>query len=69
MMFHMQVVYKPKYIRIILNQVYIFDIKQTDFIIQKVYLANILLNFKKKLQMFYKIDLLLEHQNRIFKFF
>lgn len=52
-----------------LRQVHIFDIKAANPIFQQAYLANALVNSKNKPQSFYKIDLLLEHQNKEFKQF
>lgn len=51
----------PKYARAMLRQVYIINIKAANPIFQEVYLANVLINFRKILQTFYKMDLLLEH--------
>lgn len=45
---------KPKYIRLILTNI-------VDFILQEVYLINILINFCRLPYTFYKIDLLLEY--------
>lgn len=52
-----------------MRQVYIFDTKVVDPILQKTYLANFLGNFQGLSDSFYKIDLLLEHQNGKFKQF
>lgn len=52
-----------------LKQLHIFDTKTADPILQEVYLANALVNLRERPQTFYKIDLLLEHQNREFKRF
>lgn len=58
---------KPKYTKAMLRQVYIFDMKVADPIFQEIYLANTLVKSRGKLQSFYEIDLLLEHQNKKFK--
>ena len=50
-----------------LRQVHIFDTKAADPILQEAYLANALVNPIGKPQSFYKMDLLLEHQNGEFK--
>lgn len=50
-----------------LKQVYIFDTKIADPSLQEAYLANALVNPRGKSQSFYKMDLLLEHQNGKFK--
>lgn len=60
---------KPKYARPMLRQIHIFDTKVADPILQEAYLANALVNPKGKPQSFYKMDLLLEHQNGEFKRF
>lgn len=52
-----------------LKQIYIINTKIIDSIFQDAYLTNILVNQRKMPQIFYKIDLLLEHQNRKFKQF
>lgn len=52
-----------------LIQVYVINTKAANPIFEKVYLANILVNFKKMFQIFYKIDLLFKYQNRKFKRF
>lgn len=46
---------------------HIFDTKAIDLVLQNVYLANALINFKGQLRTFYEINLLLEYQNREFK--
>lgn len=43
---------KPKYVRAILRQMLIFDIKAVNLIFQKTYLANELENLEQKLQIF-----------------
>ncbi len=60
---------KPKYARAMLRQLHIFDTQAADPILQEAYLANVLVNPRGQLQTFYKIDLLLEHQNGEFKRF
>ena len=60
---------KPKYARAMLRQVHIFDTKAADPILQEAYLTNAFVNPRGKPQSFYKMDLLLEHQNREFKQF
>lgn len=60
---------KPKYVRAMLRPVYIFNTKAADPILQQTYLANALVNPRGKPRSFYKMDLLLEHQNREFKRF
>lgn len=60
---------KPKYARAMLRQVYIFDIKAADPSFQEGYLANALVNPRGKPKSFYKMDLLLEHQNGKFQQF
>lgn len=52
-----------------LKQVYIFNTKAADPIFQETYLANALVNLRGERQTFYKMDLLLEHQNEKFKCF
>lgn len=52
-----------------LRQLHIFDIQAADPILQEAYLANALVNPRGRLQTFYEIDLLLEHQNGEFKRF
>lgn len=39
---------KPKYIRAMLRQVYIFDTKAAHLILEQVYLANTLVNPRSK---------------------
>lgn len=58
---------KPKYIYEMMRQVHIFDTKAADPILQEAYLANFLVNFQGFFNLFYKMDLLLEHQNGRFK--
>lgn len=65
--FQSLIVKKPKYVNAILKQIHIINIKATDSIFQGVYLANILVNSWGLLQTFYKMDLLLEYQNKEFK--
>lgn len=60
---------KPKYAREILRQVYIFDTKAANPLLQEAYLANALVNPKGFLHKFHKMNLLLEHQNGKFKCF
>ena len=48
---------------------YIFDIKAADLILQEAYLANALVNARGERRTFYKMDLLLQYQNREFKRF
>ena len=48
---------------------HIFNIKTANLFGQKVFLANIIVNLKGEYQTFPKIDLLLEHHNRKFKYF
>ena len=67
--FQTPVACKPKYARTMLRQVHIFDTKVANPIFQKAYLANALINLKEERRTFYKMDLLLEHQNRDFKYF
>lgn len=50
-------------------QLHIFDIKTSDPQLQNAYLANALVNTCGLRHIFYKIDLLLKHQNREFKRF
>lgn len=52
-----------------LRQLHIFDTKTADPILQETYLANALVNPRGGSRTFYKMDLLLEHQNREFKRF
>lgn len=60
---------KSKYTYEIMMQVHIFDNKAANPIFQENYLANSLINLQKLLNLFYKIDLLLEYQNGKFKQF
>lgn len=52
-----------------LRQIHIINTKAVDPILQEAYLANALLNPQGLPQMFYEMDLLLEHQNGEFKRF
>lgn len=52
-----------------LRKLYIINTKAEDPIFQKAYLANILINFREMPQTFYKMNLLLEYQNKKFKQF
>lgn len=52
-----------------MRQMHIFDTKAVDLILQEAYLANFLVNLQERLNLFYKIDLLLEHHNGKFKQF
>lgn len=60
---------KPKYARELLRQVHIFDTSAADPVLQKVYLANALVNPRGLGHTFYEMDLLLEYQNGEFKRF
>lgn len=60
---------KPKYAKALLREIHIIDTKAADPILQEAYLANALVNPRRLPQMFYKMDLLLEHQNGEFKQF
>ena len=60
---------KPKYARKMLQQLHIIDTNASDLILQKAFLANALINLQDRKDLFYEIDLLLEHQNREFKQF
>ena len=52
---------RPKYTRVILRQLHIFDISSADPILQEVYLANALINPQKLRHTFYEVDLQLKH--------
>lgn len=52
-----------------LRQLHIIDIKAADPLLQEAYLANALVNLQGLPHTFYKMDLLLEHQNGEFKRF
>lgn len=52
-----------------MKQIHIIDTTITDLILQEIYLANALVNHRGLLYTFYKMDLLLEHQNSEFKRF
>lgn len=67
--FQAPVVKKPKYARVIIRQVHIFDTKASNPQLQESYLANVLINLRKLPHTFYKINLLLEHQNGEFQRF
>ena len=67
--FQSSVIGKPKYARAMLRQLHIFDTKSADPVLQEAYLTDSLINFKSQLRTFYKMDLLLEHQNGEFKWF
>lgn len=54
---------KPRYVQAILRKIYFIDTKAVDPISQKAYLANTLVNPQGLPYTFYKIDLLLKHQN------
>lgn len=60
---------KPKYACEMLWQLHIFDTCAADPVLQEAYLANSLVNPRELPSTFYKIDLLLEHQNGEFKRF
>ena len=67
--FQAQAASKLKYARAILRQIHIIDTKAAEPIFQEAYLANALVNPRGKSHTFYKMDLLLEHQNGKFKRF
>lgn len=54
---------KPKYARVILRQLHIFDTNASSPQLQEAYLANSLVNPRGLPHPFYEIDLLLQHQN------
>lgn len=60
---------KPKYAQKMLKQLHIMDITASNLILQQVFFANVLVNPQGQKDLFYKIDLLLEYQNREFKQF
>lgn len=60
---------KPKYAWEMLKQIYIFDTKAANPELQEAYVANALVNLWGLPNTFYKMDLLLEHQNGEFKRF
>ena len=60
---------KPKYAWQTLYQLHIIDISAVDVVIQKMYLANAIVNFQEKAWYFYEMDLLLEYQNEAFTCF
>lgn len=60
---------KPKYAKTMLNQLHIFDTKAANLIVQEAYLTNAFINPKRRIKIFFKIDLLLEYQNGKFKCF
>lgn len=68
-LFQFLVAKKPIYAKAMLRHIYIIDTKAANPIVQEAYLANALVNPQGFPQTFYKIDLLLEHQNREFKRF
>lgn len=65
--FQFPVVEKPKYVRAILRQVYIFDTMAIDPVLQESYLANLFINPRGQARIFYEMNLLLKHQNKEFK--
>lgn len=67
--FYLLIEAKPKYVRLILKQIHIFDTKANNLMFQKVYLANTFINFKDQPDKFYKIDLFLKQKNKKFKLF
>lgn len=54
---------KPKYVQVMMRQLYIIDTKSVDPILQEAYLANALVNPHGLPYTFYKMNLLLEYQN------
>lgn len=60
---------KPKYVREMYCQMYIFDTTIANTIFQEAYIANALVNPQGLPYMFYKMNLLLEYQNGEFKCF
>lgn len=60
---------KPKYAREMLCRMHILDTTAADTILQEAYIANALVNSRGLPSTFYKMDLLLEHQNGEFKCF
>lgn len=62
-------IFKPKYAHEMIKQVHIFNTKAADPIFQEIYLANFLVNLRRLLNLFYKMDLLLKYQNNKFKQF
>lgn len=60
---------KPKYALELLRQLHIIDTTAAHPILQEAYLANALVNLRGLPHTFYKMDLLLEHQNGEFKRF
>lgn len=60
---------KPKYACELLWQLYIIDTTTAYPILQKAYLANALVNLRGLSHIFYKMNLLLEHQNGELKYF
>lgn len=67
--FQSPVVGKPKYARMMLKQLHIFNTKAADPVLQEAYLANSLVNPKGQSRTFYEMNLLLEHPNGEFKRF
>lgn len=60
---------KPKYGREKLYQMHILDLNIANPVICKAYIANVLVNLQGLPYIFYKMYLILEHQNRKFKWF
>lgn len=60
---------KSKYAQVLLRQFHIINTKFANSILQKMYLANALINLQGLPHTIYKMDLLLEHQNGKFKHF
>lgn len=67
--FEVPAILKSKSIKAKVSQVYIINTNTIDPILQKAYLANILVNLKDMPQIFYEINFLLEDQNGKFKRF
>ena len=60
---------KPTYVCKMLRQLHIIDTNLFNPILNQVFLANALVNPQGQKDLFYEVDLLLEHQNRKFKQF
>lgn len=63
------IVKKPKYARVMIRQIHIFDAKASDPQLQEAYLTNALVNPCGLPHIFYEIDLLLKYHNIEFKRF
>lgn len=53
---HVPAASKPKYARVMLRQIHVFDTKTADPLLQKAYLANALVNLRGLPNTFYELD-------------